>query len=145
MIRRPPRSTLFPYTTLFRSRRTLLELNDQIAARGLRVLALAVGEVGALDEACYDGLLWLGLVALTDPIRPGVADAIRACRSAGIRTVLITGDHARTATAIYRELDLRGGPLHVFDGARVGEVGPDRLQKLVRDVDVFARVSPADN
>src|SRR5438552_3816433 len=61
-----------------------------------------------------------------------------------IRTVLITGDHARTAAAIYRELDLRGGPLNVFDGAHVGEVGPDRLQKLVRDVDVFARVSPAD-
>src|SRR5204862_5062698 len=40
--------------------------------------------------------------------------------------------------------DLRGGPLHVFDGAHVGEVGPERLQKLVRDVDVFARVSPAD-
>ena len=126
------------------TRRTLLELNDQIAARGLRVLALAVGEVGALDEGCYDGLIWLGLVALTDPIRPGVADAIRACRGAGIRTVLITGDHARTAAAIYRELDLRGGPLHVFDGAHVGEVGPERLQKLVRDVDVFARVSPAD-
>jgi len=126
------------------TRRTLLELNDQIAARGLRVLALAVGEVAALDEGCYDGLVWLGLVALTDPIRPGVADAIRACRGAGIRTVLITGDHARTAAAIYRELDLRGGPLHVFDGAHVGEVGPERLQKLVRDVDVFARVSPAD-
>src|SRR5205823_3189922 len=125
-------------------RRTLLELNDQIAARGLRVLALALGEVVALDEGCYDGLVWLGRVALTVPIRPGVADAIRACRGAGIRTVLITGDHARTAAAIYHELDLRGGPLHVFDGAHVGEVGPERLQKLVRDVDVFARVSPAD-
>jgi P-type Ca2+ transporter type 2C len=125
-------------------RRELLKSNERVAARGLRVLALAYREIPKAAEPVYEGLVWVGLVALTDPIRPGVGDAIRACRAAGIRTVLITGDHARTAAAIYRELRLGNGRPRVFDASHVGELSPDRLQGLVRDTDVFARVSPAD-
>jgi P-type Ca2+ transporter type 2C len=126
------------------ARRELLTTNERVAARGLRVLALAYREIPKASEPLYEGLVWVGLVALTDPIRPGVGDAIRACRAAGIRTVLITGDHARTAAAIYRELGLGNGQPRVFDASHVGELSPDRLQRLVRDTDVFARVSPID-
>ena len=125
-------------------RRELRRLNDRIAERGLRVLGLAFKTLAPDEEATYEGLVWVGLVALTDPIRPGVGSAIRACRTAGIRTLLLTGDHARTAAAIYRELDLGNGAPHVFDGSHVGELSPDKLGKLVEEVDVFARVSPAD-
>jgi Ca2+-transporting ATPase len=126
------------------ARRELLRLNDEIAARGLRVLALAFKQIPAAEEPTYDGLVWVGLVALTDPMRPGVGLAIRACRAAGIRTMLITGDHVRTAAAIYRQLGLHNGQLQVFDASHVDELSPDKLRMLVRDVDVFARVSPAD-
>jgi len=125
-------------------RQELRAVNDRIAARGLRVLGLAYKTLVDRDAGDYEGLVWVGLVALTDPIRPGVGDAIRACRAAGIRTILLTGDHARTAAAIFRELDLGGRAPVVFDASRVEELGPDTLDKLVREVDVFARVSPAD-
>src|SRR4029450_13891391 len=125
-------------------RQDLRAINDRIAARGLRVLGLAYKTRGAGDEGNYAGLVWIGLVALTDPIRPGVGSAIRACRAAGIRTILLTGDHARTAAAIYRELNLGNGAPVVFDASRVEELSPETLGKLVRDVDVSARVPPAD-
>jgi Ca2+-transporting ATPase len=124
-------------------RAELLSLNDRIAARGFRVLALAFKQTPETGPS-YDGLTWAGLVALADPMREGVGDAIRACRVAGIRTVLITGDHARTASAIYRQLGLENGRPRVFDASHVDELGPDTLSSLVREVDVFARMSPAD-
>jgi P-type Ca2+ transporter type 2C len=126
------------------ARRELRRLNDRIAERGLRLLGLAFRTLEDGAEATYAGLVWVGLVALTDPIRPGVGSAIRACRAAGIRTLLLTGDHARTAAAIYRELDLGNGGPHVYDASHVGELSADKLAKLVEEVDVFARVSPAD-
>jgi P-type Ca2+ transporter type 2C len=125
------------------ARAELRGINDRIAARGLRVLGLAF-KILASDEADYDGLVWVGLVALTDPIRPGVGDAIRACWAAGIRTILLTGDHVRTAAAIYDELRLGNGAPRVFDGSHVEELGADTLATLLGRVDVFARVSPAD-
>src|SRR6185436_2488246 len=126
------------------ARRRLGKLNDDIAARGLRLLGLAFKEVDPDAEPTFDGLTYLGLVALTDPLRPGVGDAMRACRAAGIRTVLITGDHARTAAAIYEQAALGDRRPVVFDGAHVDEVRPETLPALIREVDVFARVSPAD-
>jgi Ca2+-transporting ATPase len=125
-------------------RRELLAVNDGIAARGLRVLGLAYKLIADSDEPDYDRLVWVGLVALTDPIRPGVGDAIRACRAAGIRTILLTGDHARTAAAIYRELRLGNGAPRVVDASHVDELSTETLAQLVHEVDVFARVSPAD-
>jgi Ca2+-transporting ATPase len=124
-------------------RREILTLNDTTAARGLRVLGLAFRETTAV-EAPYDGMTWLGLVALTDPVRPSARDAVRACRAAGIRTVMITGDHARTAVAIYGELGRREGRPNVFDASRMGDLDDAALRGLVGEVDVFARVSPAD-
>jgi len=127
------------------TRAELRRIYDRIAARGLRVLGLAVKTAVPAEAASdFDALVWVGLAALTDPIRPGVGAAIRACRGAGIRTILLTGDHARTAAAIYRELDLGNGAPHVFDASHVDEVSPDTLRTLVHEVDVFARVSPAD-
>ena len=125
------------------TRREILTLNDATAARGLRVLGLAFRETGAAETA-YDGMTWLGLVALTDPVRPSARDAVRACRAAGVRTVMITGDHARTAVAVYGELGRREGRPNVFDASRMGELDDEALRALVSEVDVFARVSPGD-
>src|SRR5262249_12891875 len=112
--------------------------------RGMRVLGLAFGEVEPGAEARYEGLVWAGLVALVDPIRGGVHDAIAACRRAGIRTVIITGDQSRTAVAVGRDLDLVGdGQVRVLEASRLVQISPELLAGLAHEVDVFARVSPS--
>lgn len=120
----------------------------RLAGRGLRVIAVATREVtGALpttaDEAETD-LNLLGLIALEDPPRPAAAAALAACRRAGIRVAMMTGDHPDTAGAIAREVGLTGSSDRVFvghelpaDQARLGEL-------LDRDGTVVARVTPED-
>jgi Ca2+-transporting ATPase len=127
-----------------REKREIAAVNDGLAARGLRLLALAFKPVTAMEEPTYEGLVLAGVVALTDPIRPGVPAAIRACRRAGIRPVVITGDHARTAAAVYGELGRGNGQPRIFDASHLGDLGTDAMRALVREVDVFARVSPRD-
>jgi len=127
-----------------RDRREILAVSDGLATRGLRLLALAFKAGEVLEEPVYEGLVLAGLVAFTDPIRPGVPAAIRACRRAGIRPVVITGDHSRTAAAVYGELGRGDGPARICDASHLSDVGAEELRTLVRDVDVFARVSPRD-
>ena len=123
--------------------REILSANARMADRGMRVLGLAFGEVEAGAEAAYEGLVWVGLVALVDPVRAGVREAIEACRRAGIRIVIITGDQSRTAVAVGRELDLvRDGQVRVLEASQLFQISPDTLRGLAREVDVFARVSP---
>jgi Ca2+-transporting ATPase len=80
---------------------------------------------------------------LSDPIRAGVREAILACRRAGIRPVILTGDQARTAAAIYRDLDpARNGSPRVIQAAQLAHMDRARLAAVASEVDVFARVSP---
>jgi P-type Ca2+ transporter type 2C len=125
-------------------RAEILHTNANIAAQGMRVLALAYRQVPAETAVTYDELVWVGLVALSDPIREGVQEAIRACQRAGIRPVILTGDQARTATAIYRDLELPGqGSPRVIEAAQLASLDPAVLPELAGEMDVFARVSPA--
>ena len=125
--------------------RLIATRSARIAARGLRVLGLAYRESTASEDVSYEELVWIGLVAFTDPVRPGAREAIAACREAGIRTVILTGDHAETAAAVGRELGLgRHGNVHVVEACALAGLDADALRRLVPDVDVFARVSPAD-
>lgn len=118
---------------------------ERLAARGFRVLAFGVGEGRApLDPAHAppdpDGLAFLGLAGMIDPLRPGAREAVALCRSAGITVAMVTGDHPVTALAIARDLGLASRPEEVTTGAdlaRGGELGP-----LVARTRVFARVSP---
>jgi P-type Ca2+ transporter type 2C len=126
------------------SRAEILAANGRIAARGMRVLALAFTQLSADTAVTYDGLTWVGLVALSDPVRPGVREAIQACERAGIRPVILTGDQARTAAAIYRDFDPTGlRTPRVVEASQLSGLDPDALVALVAEVDVFARVSPA--
>jgi P-type Ca2+ transporter type 2C len=126
------------------SRRRILAANARMADAGMRVLGLAYREFPAGDAPCADDLVWGGLVGLVDPVRPGVRAAIAACRRAGIRTVLITGDQGRTAVAVGRELGLaRNGHLRVLEASELAAMNEDVLRGVVREVDIFARVAPA--
>src|SRR5262249_11729438 len=81
------------------ARRRMLSANDRMAGEGMRVLGLASRTLDADREVRWDGLTWLGLVGLIDPIRTGVREAITVCHRAGIRPVMITGDQGLTAVA----------------------------------------------
>jgi Ca2+-transporting ATPase len=123
--------------------------NEQMAASALRVLALAVKhfEEGAehwSDAAIESGFTFLGLVGMIDPPRPGVAEAIRRARMAGIRTVMLTGDQLSTGLAIARELGLGAGNPHALHARDLLDVDQSRLAHLARNTDVFARVSPEE-
>ena len=133
-----------------RARRRALARSEELAAAGLRVLGVAWRErAPSSGDGPSDGLdggfTWLGLLALRDPLREGAADAIQHAAHAGIRTIILTGDHLRTAEAIAREVGLRGLAL---DGARARELAassddPEARRTLARVV-VLARVTPAD-
>ncbi|HET7286120.1 MAG TPA: HAD-IC family P-type ATPase, partial [Pyrinomonadaceae bacterium] len=124
-----------------------ISLNEQMADSALRVLGLAVKhfENGhPSDEALENDYTFLGLVGMIDPPRHGVADAIRRAKAAGIRTVMLTGDQLNTGIAIARELGL-GKKEPIARHARdLIDIEPNSLAELVRDTDVFARVSPEE-
>lgn len=120
---------------------------ERLTRRGLRVLAVAGRELGGQEglpmspAAAEHDLEVIGLVALEDPPRPGVADVLRACRHAGIRVAMITGDHPQTAEAIARDVGLIGdGPVLV--GAELPRDLDELGEILDRDGVVVARVDP---
>ncbi len=116
---------------------------DRFAAHGLRVLAIAQRPGADPDAALGSAgpLELLGLVALVDPPRPGVAAAVRACHDAGVQVKMITGDHPVTAAAIGRELGIVGGA-PPMTGPQIADSTDAELRSRVRDTDVFARVAP---
>jgi P-type Ca2+ transporter type 2C len=123
--------------------------NELMADRAFRVLALAIkhfdAEVNQLsDEDLETGYTFLGLVGMIDPPRPGVAEAIRRARIAGIRTVMLTGDQLNTGRAIARELGLGAGEPRAVHARDLLGADQKRLAELARTTDVFARVSPED-
>ena len=85
------------------------------------------------SEQIEDQLIFLGLAALSDPLRPEVPEAIRACHTAGIRVIMITGDYALTAASIGQQIGLgHSSPLQTFTGAQVSEMDDDRTAKHSR-------------
>jgi magnesium-transporting ATPase (P-type) len=130
------------------SQRALLERDvNAMAQLGQRVLALAEGTFDvASDPAslCLDpvGLQFRALVGLIDPLREGAADAVRRCRDAGIRVVMVTGDHPLTALAIADELGIAAGPDEVMHGSQVQVASPAQLTEAIGRIKVFARVTP---
>ena len=124
-----------------------------LAARGLRVLALAetpadapakAAPAGRIDPAAFASrLTFLGLIGLIDPLRPEAVAAVAACRAAGIRVKMITGDHAGTAAAIAAAIGLEN-PARVLTGTDLARLDEAALATAARDTDVFARTSPED-
>ncbi len=122
--------------------------NERMAGEALRILGVAyyLGEDAdsQFDMETPDGLIWLGLVGMADPIRKGVKDLIGRFHQAGIDTIMITGDQSPTAYAIGKELDLnRGKPLEILDSTSLDRIDPEVMKSLGERVNVFARVSPA--
>ena len=122
-------------------------VHDKFAEKALRVLALAGKHVDKLPanlEELERDIKLMGLVGMIDPPRPEAATAIETARKAGIRTVMITGDHAATAGAIAKELGILQEGQNVMTGARLTEISDTELNDTVRNYAVYARVSPED-
>jgi P-type Ca2+ transporter type 2C len=123
------------------SREAVLETAKQMASEALRVLAIAAKPGAALESAEKD-MTFLGLVGMIDPPRPEAKAAIKTCEEAGIKAVMITGDHPLTAQAVARELGLlKGG--RVVTGAELEAMSEAEFEKAAEDIEVYARVSPA--
>jgi Ca2+-transporting ATPase len=123
-------------------RERVLLIEQQMASAGLRVLAVAT-RPSATPGNAEQGMTLLGLVAMMDPPRREALEAVQRCRTAGIRAVMITGDHPLTATAIARELQIMSGRPAVT-GRELDQKSDADLDSEVADIAVFARVSPAD-
>lgn len=123
---------------------TILESAEGMARRGLRVLAAAYKALpGKLAEGDMEGdMVFVGLWGMMDPPRPEAKDALEKCRTAGIRVVMVTGDHKVTAEAIAMELGLLGEG-RVLTGLELDRIEDKEFENMVERVDVFARVSPA--
>lgn len=114
--------------------------NEQMAQNGMRVLGLALrwqNDAAPLEE----GLIFIGLTGMIDPPRPEVKTAVATCKAAGIRPIMITGDHPLTARFIAHDLGITGN-MRVKTGLDLSRMSPQELAEVVRDVSVYARVTP---
>lgn len=123
------------------------ELTQQMSADALRVLAVAYKQIDEVPESptseeLENGLTFMGLVGMIDPPRPEAKEAVAICRRAGIRPVMITGDHVATASAIARELGILAEGDRAITGAELDAMTDAELDDQVEHIAVYARVSP---
>jgi len=124
----------------------MLDTNASLAQQTLRVLAVAHRRLDAhgmnlSTDVVEKDLVFLGLFAMKDPLRPEAAEAVRLCREAGIKTVMITGDHKETAIAIARDLGLHDGDGSALSGHEMNNLTEEQLAQSVDRIAVYARVS----
>jgi len=128
-------------------RQLILEQNNQMAGKGLRVLGFATRSLTILppegeEEGSEQELVWLGLVGMLDAPRPEVREAVKLCREAGIRPVMITGDHQLTAKVIAQDLGIAELDSVSLTGQELQKLTQTELEQKVEEVSVYARVSP---
>ena len=128
-------------------RNNILGANKTMADKALRVLAASMKKLDKLpsvytSEALETELCFVGLVGMIDPVRPEVKPAIDECRSAGIRPIMITGDHKDTAVAIALQLGIIEGANQAITGAELNEISDEEFETAVENYSVYARVQP---
>ncbi len=127
--------------------KSILDANKAMADRALRVLACSMrtwnAAPGSYDAAeLEEQLCFIGLTGMIDPVRPEVKDAIAQCRSAGVRAIMITGDHVDTAIAIARELGILTEGARAITGSQLNEMSDEQFEREFQNISVYARVQP---
>ena len=125
----------------------ILEANKKMADKALRVLASSMRVWDVLPEKrdaedLEENLCFVGLTGMIDPVRPEVKDAIVECRSAGIRPIMITGDHIDTAVAIAKELGIIEDERGAMTGSQLNELSDEEFEAIFKNISVYARVQP---
>jgi P-type Ca2+ transporter type 2C len=133
-----------------KAKENLVKNYENLTSRGLRVIGVAIRQfkkrainIEKLDwEELDNELVFIGIIAIKDPLRPEAAETIKLCRQAGIRPIIITGDHKLTAIAIGRELGMNVKAEHVIEGEELDKISDEKLFRLVKKIDIYSRVSP---
>ena len=130
-----------------KDRELILRKNKEFADKALRVLACAERKYSAVPSdttpaALECDLVFVGLAGMIDPVRPEVKEAIKECRSAGIRPIMITGDHIDTAVAIGKELGIVSSSAEAITGSELDKLSDEEFQKTIRKYSIYARVQP---
>ncbi|MBD0337300.1 MAG: HAD-IC family P-type ATPase, partial [Cyanobacteria bacterium Co-bin13] len=128
-------------------RSQILTDNEQMASRGLRVLGFAYRPLMSLPsesepDTAEQQLIWLGLVGMIDAARPEVKQAVQLCRAAGVRPMMITGDHPLTAQVLAEDLGITSPDSQALSGVELERLSQSELEAAVKTVNVYARVSP---
>ena len=128
-------------------RRNIEEANNKMAEKALRVIAICYKKIERVptnmeSKEIENNLIFVGLIGMIDPPREGVKEAVTTCRRAGIKTVMITGDHITTAKAIAKELGILKMRDKAITGAELDKIGQKELERDIMNYSVFARVSP---
>ena len=129
-----------PLTAAWRQK--ILAANDQMAQRALRVLSFAYRDLEQTSSNPEENLIFVGMAGMLDPPRKEAAQAVQKCRRAGIRPVMITGDHKLTACAIAKELGILRGQEKVLTGEELDRLSQEELAGQIGQISVFARVNP---
>jgi P-type Ca2+ transporter type 2C len=128
-------------------KKELLDIAGSMAERGLRVLAFASGEItdsASLSPDAINGLDFQGFIGMKDPLREGVLDSVKACKEAGIKVTMITGDHPTTALAISKELGFADDNSTVVTGSDLSSMSDETLREKISNIRVFARTAPVE-
>lgn len=133
---------IIPFTDLYQQQ--VMKANSLMAEKALRVLAVAFKKVNdaQVTQTRESDLIFVGLVGMIDPPRKEIAGAVAKCKSAGMRPIMITGDHKETAFAIAKEIGIVKHKNQVITGAEIDKLSEEELSKKLDLVGVFARVSP---
>lgn len=121
--------------------------NEKMAGKALRVIAVGYKDLDFLPQkidtyTIEDNLIFVGLIGMIDPPREGVKEAVRTCKKAGVKTVMITGDHIATAKAIAKELNILEAKDKAITGQEIDKMTKQELEKTIAQYSVFARVTP---
>lgn len=123
-------------------KKEILLANSAMASKALRVLGFAIKKVESERNYKEEGLVFVGLVGMIDPPRPEVKNAVKKCKKAGMRPIMITGDHAETAFAIAKEIGIVSKKSDILTGVEIDGLNDEQLSERLKHVNVFARVSP---
>ena len=135
------------YTLNESVRKDIIVQNKNMAQKALRVIAAACKMHESLpkdlsSENCENKMVFVGLAGMIDPVRPEAIEAVKNCKSAGIKPVMITGDHKDTAVAIGKQLGIITSDVEALTGAELDKISDEELKKIIYDVSVYARVQP---
>ena len=122
----------------------IVSANSKMTQRAERVLGFAVKQVSSQNDFVEKSLIFVGLVGMIDPPRKEIKEAVKKCKSAGMKPVMITGDYPQTAFAIAKEIGIAKDLSQVITGSELEKMSPQELEKTIDSFTVFARVSPQD-
>lgn len=127
-----------------RDKDCILEANSHLCSKAMRVIAVGYKQVSSPRDFQEDNLVFLGLVGMIDPPRKEAKEALKKCKRAGMRPIMITGDYPETALAIAREVGLAKSEKEVLCGEELSRLSDSELESKIDKISVFARVSPKD-